>query len=147
MQETKETQIPSLGQEDPLEKEMTTHFSIPAWRISWTEEPGRLQRVSQSQTLLKQLSTHTLWKTERKKWFSQKVHETKRRLFSKDGNHYYAFYAYGKHSTEFEKIIIEVKSIRQLEWLGAWSAEGLAFDANREICTMLTGKKAKDVSW
>ena len=30
----------SLGQEDPLEKGISTHFSIPAWRISWTEEPG-----------------------------------------------------------------------------------------------------------
>ena len=33
----------SLGQEDPLEKEMATHSSIVAWRISWTKEPGRLQ--------------------------------------------------------------------------------------------------------
>ena len=32
-----------LGQEDPLEKEVTTHSSILAWRILWTEEPGRLQ--------------------------------------------------------------------------------------------------------
>ena len=38
-----ETQVRSLGQEDPLEKEMTTHPSILAWRISWTEEPGGLQ--------------------------------------------------------------------------------------------------------
>ena len=35
-----ETQVPSLGGEDPLEKEMATHSSIVAWRISWTEEPG-----------------------------------------------------------------------------------------------------------
>ena len=35
-------QVQSLGQEDPLEKEMATHFSFLAWRISWTEEPGRL---------------------------------------------------------------------------------------------------------
>jgi len=33
--------IRSLGQEDPLEKEMATHSSILAWRIPWTEEPGR----------------------------------------------------------------------------------------------------------
>ena len=33
----------SLGQEDPLEKEIATHSSILAWRIPWTEEPGRLQ--------------------------------------------------------------------------------------------------------
>ena len=38
-----ETQVLSLGQEDPLEKEMATHSSILAWRISWTEEPGGLQ--------------------------------------------------------------------------------------------------------
>ena len=38
-----ETCVQSLGQEDPLEKEMATHSSILAWRIPWTEEPGRLQ--------------------------------------------------------------------------------------------------------
>ena len=35
----------SLGQEDPLKKEMAIHSSILAWRISWTEEPGRLQSM------------------------------------------------------------------------------------------------------
>ena len=40
-----ETQVGSLGQEDPLEKEMTTHSSILAWRIPWTEEPGELQSI------------------------------------------------------------------------------------------------------
>ena len=38
-----ETRVRSLGREDPLEKEMATHSSILAWRISWTEEPGGLQ--------------------------------------------------------------------------------------------------------
>ena len=38
-----ETWVQSLGWEDPLEKRMATHSSIPAWRIPWTEEPGRLQ--------------------------------------------------------------------------------------------------------
>ena len=38
-----ETQVQSLGQEDPLDKEMATHSSILAWRIPWTEEAGRLQ--------------------------------------------------------------------------------------------------------
>ena len=38
-----ETQVRFLGWEDPLEKEMATHSSILAWRIPWTEEPGRLQ--------------------------------------------------------------------------------------------------------
>ena len=41
----KETQVPSLGQEDPLEKGMATHSSILAWRIPWTEEPGRLKSI------------------------------------------------------------------------------------------------------
>ena len=43
MQETQQTQIQSLGWEDPLEKEMATHSSILAWEISWTEEPSGLQ--------------------------------------------------------------------------------------------------------
>ena len=38
-----ETRVQSLGRKDPLEKEMATHSSILVWRISWTEEPGRLQ--------------------------------------------------------------------------------------------------------
>ena len=46
-----ETQGPSLGQEDLLEKGMATHSNILAWRIPWTEEPGGLQPVGmQSQT-------------------------------------------------------------------------------------------------
>ena len=40
---TQETQVQSLGWEDPLEKDMATHSSILAWEIPWTEEPGRLQ--------------------------------------------------------------------------------------------------------
>ena len=42
MQEMQETQGQSLGREDPLEEEMTTHASILAWKIPWTEEPGGL---------------------------------------------------------------------------------------------------------
>ena len=54
MQETQETWVRSLGQEDPLEKEMATHFRILAWRIPWTEEPGGLQSMGsqKSQTQL-----------------------------------------------------------------------------------------------
>ena len=49
-----ETQVQSLGQEDPLEKRMATHSCILAWRILWTEEPGRLQSMrSQSWTQLR----------------------------------------------------------------------------------------------
>ena len=40
-----ETQVPTLGQEDPLEKGMATHSSILAWRIPGTEEPGGLQSM------------------------------------------------------------------------------------------------------
>ena len=40
-----ETWVRSLGQEDPLEKEMTTHSSTLAWRIPWRAEPGRLQSM------------------------------------------------------------------------------------------------------
>ena len=42
---TQETQVRSLGWEDPLEKEMATHSSSPAWKIPWTEDPGRLQSM------------------------------------------------------------------------------------------------------
>ena len=45
MQEILETQVQSLGQEDPLEKEMATHCSVLAWKIPWTEEPDRLQSM------------------------------------------------------------------------------------------------------
>ena len=45
MQETQETHVWSLGQEDPLEKEMETCLSLLAWEISWTEEPGDLQSM------------------------------------------------------------------------------------------------------
>ena len=40
---TRESQVPSLGREDPLEKGMATHFNILAWRIPWTEESGDLR--------------------------------------------------------------------------------------------------------
>ena len=40
-----ETWVRSLGQEDPLEKEMAIHSSLLAWRVSWTEEPGGLQSM------------------------------------------------------------------------------------------------------
>ena len=41
----RDTQVRSLGREDPLEKETATHSSIHAWKIPWTEEPGRLQSM------------------------------------------------------------------------------------------------------
>ena len=55
MQETQETPFPSLGWADPLENKMTTHSSILAWEIPWTEEPGRIQSMGsqKSRTRLK----------------------------------------------------------------------------------------------
>ena len=44
-----EMQFQSLGQEDPLEKAMANHFSILAWEIPWTEEPGGLQSMGSQQ--------------------------------------------------------------------------------------------------
>ena len=51
--------VQSLGQEDRLEEEMAAHSSIRAWRITWTEEPGRLESVAvaKSWTRLKRLSS------------------------------------------------------------------------------------------
>ena len=51
-----EIQVQSLGQEDPPEKEMTTHSSILAWEISWTEKAGGLQKNSNHQ-VAKELGT------------------------------------------------------------------------------------------
>ena len=51
-----EMQVPFLGWEDPLEKEVATHSSILVWRIPWTKEPGRLQSMG-SKELTEHLST------------------------------------------------------------------------------------------
>ena len=45
IQDLQETQVQSLGQEDPLEEDIATHFSILAWRIPWTDEPSGLQSI------------------------------------------------------------------------------------------------------
>ena len=53
-----EMQDGCLSGEDPLEKEMATHFSILAWRIAWTEDPGGLQSMGVTESRI-QLSTNT----------------------------------------------------------------------------------------
>ena len=59
MWEPQETQVPSLSQEDPLEKEMATHSNILAWEIPWTEEAGGLQSIGLQQLgVTKHLSMH-----------------------------------------------------------------------------------------
>ena len=62
-----ETQVPSLGWEDPLEKGMATHSSILTWRTRWTEEPGGLQSIGsqKSQTRLKRLSMYVYFRGNR----------------------------------------------------------------------------------
>ena len=54
-----ETRVQSPGQEDPLEKGVATHFSIVAWRIPWTEEPGGLQSMG-PQRVRQDRATNTL---------------------------------------------------------------------------------------
>ena len=54
-----ETQVQSLGQEDPLEAEMATYSSIPAWEIPWREEPDRLQVHSFAELDTTERLTHT----------------------------------------------------------------------------------------
>ena len=66
MQETRETQVQSLGQEDPLEEGMETHSSVLAWRIPWTEESDRLQSMqSQRESDITERLTHTHTHTHR----------------------------------------------------------------------------------
>ena len=65
-QETLETQVWSLGWEETLEKEMATHSSIPAWKISWTEEFGGLQSKGWQRVGNEWVTTHTVRKTKSK---------------------------------------------------------------------------------
>ena len=65
VQETQETQIWSLRQEDPLEDEMATHSSILVWKIPWTEEPGRLQFIG-SQRVGQDWAPKHAWHSRRK---------------------------------------------------------------------------------
>ena len=58
MPAVQETLVQSLGQEDPLEKEMATHSSIFAWRTSWTEEPGGLQSMGFQRVRLNCVTKH-----------------------------------------------------------------------------------------
>ena len=55
-----ETQVPSLGWEDPLEEGITTHSSILAWRISWKEEPDGLQFLGSKESDMTEQQTLSL---------------------------------------------------------------------------------------
>ena len=60
----KEIWVRSPGREDPVEKEMATHFSIPAWKMPWTEEPFRLQSMG-SQRVIHDWATSLTYKTNK----------------------------------------------------------------------------------
>ena len=74
MQETQETWIKSLGWEDPLEKDMAIHSSIPAWRIQWTEEPGGLQSTGSQELDTTEVTEHgTKYENIKEGFFIRKV--------------------------------------------------------------------------
>ena len=56
--------VQSLGQEDPLEKEMATHSSILAWKIPWTEEPGGLEFMGSKKVRHDLVTKQELYSTE-----------------------------------------------------------------------------------
>ena len=58
MKEMQETQVRSLGWEDPLEEGMATHSSILAWRMPWTEEPGWLQSTGSKELDMPKVIEH-----------------------------------------------------------------------------------------
>ena len=68
-------QVQSLGQEDPLEEGMATHSSILAWRISWTEESGRLQYIRSQRVRhdWSDLAWHMTWDTKNFTCFPKRV--------------------------------------------------------------------------
>ena len=73
-----ETGVQSLDREDPLEKEVATHSSTPAWKMPWTEEPGRLQSMgSQSLTGLSDFTYLITWRSE-VKWCHSVVSDSLR---------------------------------------------------------------------
>ena len=59
MQEIQEIWVRSLGWEDPLEEGMATHSSVLAWRIPWTEEPGRQQFIGHKESDTTEVTEHT----------------------------------------------------------------------------------------
>ena len=71
-----ETQVQSLGWEDPLEKEMANHSSILAWKIPWTEEPGRLLSVHggcKESYMTEQLTLSLSFQNYTKNWYSSNL--------------------------------------------------------------------------
>ena len=92
----RETQVRSLGQEDPLEKEMVTPSSILAWRIPWTEKPGRLQSMGSQRVghdWVTSLSLFLLCDLEQVFWPFVKTHKVVIRIkFSSECNRSFIIY-------------------------------------------------------
>ena len=86
MQETQDTWILSLGQEDPLKQEMATCSSILAWKTPWTEQPGRLQ--SWSCKVGRNLA-HTVQENRDLKGGMPQDIEKNLKIFSDNGNVYF----------------------------------------------------------
>ena len=68
-----ETQVLSLGQEDPLEEEMATHSSIIAWEIPWTEEPGGLQSMGSRRVGHDLVTKQQAWKNNWNSYMTKRV--------------------------------------------------------------------------
>ena len=79
----RETQVQFLGREDPLEKEMATHYSILAWKIPWTEDPGRLQSMGSQRVRHDWVTSlhFTLWSNYSTRMYLPKRKERKESLY------------------------------------------------------------------
>ena len=82
-----ETQVRSLGWEDPLEKEMATHSNTLAWKIPWTEKPGRLQSMGSQRVGHDFTFTFRAVKTGAQTWFTGKDHSGRKAGQDVPGKH------------------------------------------------------------
>ena len=101
MQETQEVWVQSLGQEDPLEKEMATHSSILAWPVPWTEETGGLQPIGSQRV--------------RHNWSMKHVHLS---TFLNDLHDVYKFRVFFSSLTESHWAHLVLQSHEVTSWMG-----------------------------
>ena len=85
MQETQETRVPFLGQEDPLEKEIAIHSSILAWTTPWTEEPGGLQSTGSQRVGHDWATEHALRDPAQVAWARNRLESGTRAVKEKQG--------------------------------------------------------------
>ena len=124
-----ETQVQSLGQEHLLEKRTATHSSVLAWRIPWTEKPGRLQTVVQATGVTKSRTwpsnshthththTHTGWCPRLVYMNSLLIPSTTRQ----NGCYYYPHFRQGN------KVLEKWSNLLRVIQLGKWQKEDLEF--------------------